>query len=256
MPTYRQSISWWCFVPEHLSPEQLVRAAVEIGYEAVELLPEAYWPLAQQYGLAIASVNGHASIAEGLNRRANHPRILRELEANIAKAEQWRIANLICFSGNRSGLKDDASGIEATAEGLAQVARRAEDAGVTLVLEVLNSKVDHPDYQADHTAWAVEVCRQVNSPAVKVLYDIYHMQIMEGDIIRTIETHHRWFGHYHTAGNPGRGELDERQELNYPAIFQAIAATGYTGYIGHEFIPRNDPIAGLRAAFEMARALH
>lgn len=233
-----------------------MRAAVEIGYDAVELLPEAYWPLAQQYGLAIASVNGHASIAEGLNCPANYPRILRELEANIVKAEQWRIANLICFSGNRNGLRDDAGGIEATAAGLAQVARRAEDAGVTLVLEVLNSKVDHPDYQADHTAWAVEVCRQVNSPAVKVLYDIYHMQIMEGDIIRTIETHYRWFGHYHTAGNPGRGELDERQELNYPAIFQAIAATGYTGYIGHEFIPRNDPIAGLRAAFEMARPSH
>ncbi|GIV67930.1 hydroxypyruvate isomerase family protein [Caldilinea sp.] len=252
-PAYRQSISWWCFVPDPLSPEELLRAAVEIGYDAVELLPEAYWPLARQYGLAIASVNGHASIVEGLNRRAHHPRIVRELEANIAKAEQWRIANLICFSGSRDGLHD-AAGVEATAEGLAQVARRAEDAGVTLVLEVLNSKVDHPDYQADHTAFAVEVCRQVNSPAVKVLYDIYHMQIMEGDIIRTIEAHHRWFGHYHTAGNPGRGELDEQQELNYAAIFRAIAATGYTGYIGHEFIPRKDPLAGLRAAFELACA--
>lgn len=254
MPAYQQSVSWWCFTPQLLSPQQLVRAAVEIGYAAVELLPEAYWPLAREHGLAIASVNGHASILEGLNRRANHARIARELTDAIAAAEQWRIANLICFSGSRTAL-DDAAGIEATADGLRLVARRAEDAGVTLVLEVLNSKVDHPDYQADHTAWAVEVCRQVGSPAVKVLYDIYHMQIMEGDIIRTIEAVHPWIGHYHTAGNPGRTELDDRQELNYRAIFAAIAATGYTGYIGHEFIPRGEPVAALAAAFALAQAV-
>jgi len=254
MPAYQQSVSWWCFTPQLLSPQQLVRAAVEIGYAAVELLPEAYWSLAREHGLAIASVNGHASILEGLNRHANHARIARELTDAIAAAEQWRIANLICFSGSRAAL-DDAAGIEATADGLRLVARRAEDAGVTLVLEVLNSKVDHPDYQADHTAWAVEVCRQVGSPAVKVLYDIYHMQIMEGDIIRTIEAVHPWIGHYHTAGNPGRTELDDRQELNYRAIFAAIAATGYTGYIGHEFIPRGEPVAALAAAFALAQAV-
>jgi hydroxypyruvate isomerase len=253
MPAYRQSISWWCFVPTLLSPEQFVRTAAEIGYAAVELLPEAHWKLARDHGLSIAAVDGHASIVDGLNRRANHARIVRELEAKIAKAEQWEIANLICFSGSRDGL-DDADGIAATAEGLAQVARSAEDAGVTLVLEVLNSKVDHPDYHANHTAWAVEVCRQVGSPAVKVLYDIYHAQIMEGDILRTIAAHHRWFGHYHTAGNPGRGELDEQQELNYASIFAAIAATGYSGYIGHEFIPKGDPVAGMRAAFALAQA--
>lgn len=253
MPAYQQSISWWCLAPHLLSPEQLVRAAAEIGYAAVELLPEEHWPLAKAHGLAIASVNGHASIVEGLNRRANHARIVNELTINIAKAAQWRIANLICFSGSRGGL-EDADGIAATAEGLAQVARRAADAGVTLVLEVLNSKVDHPDYHADHTAWAVEVCRQVDSPAVKVLYDIYHAQIMEGDILRTIAAQHRWFGHYHTAGNPGRGELDARQELNYAPIFAAIAATGYSGYIGHEFIPQGDPVAGMQAAFALAQA--
>ena len=253
MPIYRQSVSWWCFVPKLLSPEQFVRAAAEIGYAAVELLPEAHWRLASDHGLEIAAIDGHASIVEGLNRRANHPRIVRELEAKIATAEQWGIANLICFSGSRGGL-EDADAIAATAEGLAQVARRAADAGVTLVLEVLNSKVDHPDYHADHTAWAVEVCRQVDSPAVKVLYDIYHAQIMEGDILRTIAAQHRWFGHYHTAGNPGRGELDARQELNYAPIFAAIAATGYSGYIGHEFIPQGDPVAGMRAAFALAQA--
>jgi hydroxypyruvate isomerase len=251
MVEYRQSVSWWCLVPALLSPQELVRAAAEIGYAAVELLPELYWPLAREHGLAIAAVNGHASIEEGLNRRTHHARIVRELEANIAKAAAWGIANLICFSGNRGNL-DDTAGIEATAEGLARVARRAEEAGVTLVLEVLNSKVDHPDYQADQTRWAVEVCRQVGSPAVKVLYDIYHMQIMEGDILRTIEREHRWFGHYHTAGNPGRAEIDARQELNYRPIFQAIAATGYRGYIGHEFIPRGEAVAALRDAYQLA----
>ncbi len=252
MPAYSQSISWWCFVPHLLAPEQLVRVVAEIGYAAVELLPEEHWPLAKAHGLAIASVNGHASITDGLNQRENHTRIASELAANIAKAEQWGIANLICFSGDRRTLSDVA-GIEATADGLRQVARQAEDAGVTLTLEVLNSKVDHPDYHADRTAWAVEVCRQVGSPAVKVLYDIYHMQIMEGDIIRTIQAVHPWIGHYHTAGNPGRAELDDCQELNYRPIFEAIAATGYTGYLGHEFIPRGEPVAALRAAFELAK---
>ena len=251
MPTYQQSISFWCFVPQILTAHQLLRAAADIGYAAVELLPEADWPLAKEYGLAIASINGHESILDGLNQRANHSRIARELEANIAKAESWGIANLICFSGSRQAI-DDADGIQATAEGLRQVAQRAESAGITLVLEVLNSKVDHPDYHADHTNWAVEVCRLVDSPNVKVLYDIYHMQIMEGDIIRTIETVHPWIGHYHTAGNPGRAELDDRQELNYPPIFRAIAQTGYTGYVGHEFIPRGNPIEALAAAYAMA----
>lgn len=252
MSTYQQSIAWWCLTPHLLSPQQLVRAATESGYAAVELLPEEYWPLAKAHGLAIASINGHASIIDGLNRRANHARIERELTTNIAKAEEWRIVNLICFSGSREGL-DDAAGIEATADGLRQAARQAEDAGVTLVLEVLNSKIDHPDYHADRTAWAVEVCRQVGSPAVKVLYDIYHMQIMEGDIIRTIQAAHPWIGHYHTAGNPGRAELDDGQELNYRPIFRAIAATGYTGYIGHEFIPHGEPVAALAAAFALAK---
>ncbi len=252
MPTYRQSVSWWCFVPEVLSPQQFLRMAADLGLDAVELLPREYWQSARDHGLAIASVNGHASILDGLNRRENHARIIGELQESIRLAAEWEIANLICFSGSRAGL-DDGNGIAATAEGFARVAPLAEATGVTLVLEVLNSKVDHPDYQADRTAWAIEVCRIVGSPAVRVLYDIYHMQIMEGDIIRTIGAEHPWIGHYHTAGNPGRHELDAEQELNYPAIFRAIAATGYRGYVGHEFIPTGDPVAGLRAAVAMAR---
>ncbi len=252
MVSYRQSVSWWCFVPGILSPQEFLRMVADLGLDAVELLPREHWQHARDHGLAIASVDGHASILAGLNRRENHARILGELQENIRLAERWGIANLICFSGSRAGL-DDASGIANSAAGLARVAKAAEDAGVTLVLEVLNSKVDHPDYQADRTAWAVAVCQLVDSPAVRVLYDIYHMQIMEGDILRTIGAVHPWIGHYHTAGNPGRHELDAHQELNYPAIFRAIEATGYCGYVGHEFIPTGNPVASLRAAVEMAR---
>src|SRR5690606_19607338 len=191
-------------------------------------------------------------LEDGLNKRENHERITREIEANLKLAAEWNIPNLIVFSGNRDGL-DDQTGAEITAEGLRGVAKLAEDAGITLVLELLNSKVDHPDYQCDHTAWGIEVCRMVDSPRVKLLYDIYHMQVMEGDVIRTIQQHHGWFGHYHTAGNPGRNDLDDQQEIFYPPIFRAIAATGYDGYIGHEFIPKADPAAALRAAHELTR---
>jgi hydroxypyruvate isomerase len=245
-----QSIAWWCFVPNLLSPEQFVRAVAETGYPAIDLVPPEFWPLVTAHGLRLSAVAGHASLTLGLNRTDQHDRIERELRANLALAEQWRIPNLICFSGNREGLSD-AEGLEATAAGLARVAPAAESAGVTLVLELLNSKVDHPDYQADHTAWGVAVCQRVNSPRVKLLYDIYPMQIMECDLIRTIRAAYPWIGHYHTAGNPGRHDLDATQEIYYPAVWQAIAATGYTGYVAHEFIPTGEPLAALRAAFEL-----
>ena len=250
MARIKQSVSWWCFARGDMTPEKLVRAAAEIGYEAIELVEQQYWQLIKDHGLAIASVNGHRSIEEGLNRRENHARIEQELRAKIDLAAQWGIPNLICFSGNRAGLSDE-NGAAVTAEGLRRVARIAEDAGVTLVLELLNSKVDHRDYQCDHTDWGAQVVRMVDSPRVKLLYDIYHMQIMEGDIIRTIRTHHDCIGHYHTAGNPGRNELDETQELCYLPIIRAIAATGYAGFVGQEFIPKGDPVAALKAAFDL-----
>jgi hydroxypyruvate isomerase len=249
MGRIKQSVSWWCFA-RALSPRELVRASAEIGYAAVELAGQEHWQLIKDHGLAIASTGGHVSIEAGLNRRDQHDRIEQEIRASIALAEQWNIPNLICFSGSRAGL-DDSEGAEIAAEGLRRVAPMAEEAGVTLVLELLNSKVDHPDYQCDHTAWGVQVCEMVGSPRVKLLYDIYHMQIMEGDIIRTIRDHHQHFGHYHTAGNPGRNDLDETQELNYPPIIRAIVETGYDGYLGHEFIPKGDPIAALRAAYTL-----
>ncbi len=247
MARIKHSAAWWCYVRGDMTPERFVRTAAEIGYDAVEIVDPLYWQLVKDHGLTIASVVGHKTLVDGLNKRENHARIAAELHENIATAAKWGIPNLVVFSGNRNGLSDDA-GAEITAEGLRLAARAAEDAGITLVLELLNSKVDHKDYQCDRTDWGVRVVQMVDSPRVKLLYDIYHMQIMEGDIIRTIRDSHAHFGHYHTAGNPGRHEIDETQELNYPAIVRAIAATGYDGYLGQEFVPTGDPVVALRDA--------
>jgi len=246
MSPIKQSICWWCF--NTLSPEDICKAAIDIGYPAVELVSEELWPIVKDHGLVIASYGGHTPLEVGLNKRSNHDRIQREIEANLEKAVKWDIPNLIVFSGNREGMNEE-EGLANTVEGLQLVAKSAEDAGVTLVLELLNSKVDHPDYQCDHTSWGVKVCQQVGSPNVKLLYDIYHMQVMEGDVIQTIRDNHKWFGHYHTAGVPGRHEIDETQELYYPAIVRAIQATGYDGYLGQEFIPTRDALSGLRQAY-------
>jgi hydroxypyruvate isomerase len=249
MASIKQSVSAWCF-ERTLSPRDLAQTLAEIGYAGVDLVGQEHWALFKEHGLAIAAVNGHHSIEQGLNRRENHDRIEREITANLELAVHWGIPNLIVFSGNRAGV-DDAAGAEISAEGLRRVAGAAEDAGVTLVMELLNSKVNHPDYQADRTAWGVQVCNLVSSPCVKLLYDIYHMQVMEGDIIRTIQDHHIYFGHYHTAGNPGRNEIGAAQELYYPAIMRAILATGYDGYVGQEFIATGDPVAALKEAFDL-----
>jgi hydroxypyruvate isomerase len=246
----QQSAAWWCFVPQFFTPEAFVRTLAELGYTGIDLVPQEYWQLVTDHGLRITAARGHSSLTQGLNRRELHDHLEVELRANLDLAQQWNIPNLICFSGNRAGLSD-AEGAAATADGLLRVAGAAEAAGVTLLLELLNSRVDHPDYQADHTAWGVQVCQMANSPAVKLLYDIYHMQIMEGDIIRTLQAAAPWIGHYHTAGNPGRHEPDESQELNYPAIIRAIAATGFSGTICHEFVPAGEPLAALRAALAL-----
>jgi hydroxypyruvate isomerase len=250
MHRLKQSVSWWCFARGKLLPHTLIRAAADIGYEGIELVDQAYWPLIKEHGLSIVSTNAGLSIEQGLNRREHHARLEQKIRVALHLAEQWSIPILIVFSGNRQGLSDH-TGVEMTAEGLSHVTQAAEDAGVTLAIELLNSKVDHLDYQCDHTAWGVEVCRQVNSPRVKLLYDIYHMQIMEGDIIRTIREYYPYFAHYHTAGNPGRHEIDETQELNYVPIIRALLETGYTGYLGQEFLPLGDPIEALKQAFDL-----
>jgi len=248
MKRIKQCFAWWCF--SNVQPEELVFAAANIGYQGVELAGVEHWPLIKKVGLTIVSIQGHASIEDGLNRRENCRRIQNELAANIETAVKWGIPNLICFSGNRDGI-DDNTGAEITAESLHSVAKMAENAGVTLALELLNSKVDHKGYQCDKSDWGIRVCQMVASPNVKLLYDIYHMQIMEGNIIQTIHDNYRYIAHYHTAGVPGRRDLDDTQELNYPAILREIQATGYEGFIGQEFIPKGDPIAALKKAFEL-----
>ncbi len=254
----KQSFAWWCFANRGLEPEALLAGAARIGYAGVDLLDEALWPLAARHGLAVAAVAGHGTLADGLGRRENSSRIEAELRAGIAKAAAARIPVLICFSGNRAPGIDTETGLAAAAETLARVAPTAEAAGVALALELLNSRVDHPDYLADHTAWGVRLRERVNSPAVRLLFDIYHLQIMEGDILRTIARDHRHFAHYHTAGNPGRGEFggeyDLEQELNYPAILRAIRRTGFDGYVAHEFIPKGDPLAALARAHALTAA--
>ena len=251
-----QSFSWWCFANRGVEPDNLLLQAAEIGYVGVDLIDESLWSTVKSYGLTITAISGHGTIDQGLNRRENASRVEEELTINIRKAELWKIPNLICFSGQRAGQSDD-EGSLICAETLSRIAPIAANAGVTLIMELLNSKIDHSDYQCYHTDWGVRLCERVDSPAFRLLYDIYHLQIMEGDIIRTIERHHQWFAHYHTAGNPGRGQPDATQELNYPAIYRAIAGTGYEGYISHEFLPSGDPVEELKRAFNSAKqALH
>ncbi len=248
-----QSVSWWCFAGRGVDDDTLLAQAASIGYRAVELIGESLFDKVRDAGLVIASHGGHQSISRGLNDVGEHDRIVAEIERSLALAVRYEIPNLIVFSGDRrAGLTDD-EGAQNTARGLQRVAKAAEDAGVTLVIELLNSKVDHGGYQCDRSAWGVRVCEMVGSPRVKLLYDIYHMQIMEGDIIRTIQDHHAHFAHYHTAGVPGRQDMDDTQELNYPPIMKAIAETGYDGFVGHEFIPKGDPIEALRAAYDLCR---
>ncbi len=208
------------------------------------------WPAVKAAGMRIVSIGGHGNFTDGLNRKENHERIEQELKRNIEVATSNKIPNLICLSGTRRGLSDE-EGIYNTVAGIRRVIKLAEEARVTLMIELCNSKVDHPDYQADHTKWGVEVCKLVNSPFCKLLYDIYHMQIMEGDIIRTLRENIQYIGHFHIAGNPGRNNIDDTQELNYVGIMKAIAATGFSGYVGHEYTPVGDAVQVLRDTYRM-----
>ena len=252
MAKIRQSACFWCFCREGVSMEDVVARAARIGYESLEMAPPEHWDLIRAHGMRLAVVVGHDSLTEGLNNPANHDRIEDELLASIELAAANDIPGVICFSGNRAGRSDE-EGRDHTIAGLQRVAGAAEEKGVNLCMELLNSRVDHPDYQCDHTAWGVEVCRGVGSPRVKLLYDIYHMQIMEGDLIRTIDESIDHIAHFHTAGNPGRHDMDETQEICYPPIMRAIAGTGYDGYVGHEFVPKGDPLAALQAAYDLCR---
>ena len=252
----RQSVCYPIIELGGMSLGELFSAAAEIGYAGVEMWGrgdnfEQIAALASKHGLVIASMIGHASASGGLNKRAEHDRIEGELKTSIDIAADYGIPGLICMSGNRQPHVSEMEAIEATADCLRRVAPYAEEKRVNLNLELLNSKVDHPGYQCDHTAWGVAVCQRVESPRVKLLYDIYHMQIMEGDVIRTIRENVRWIGHFHTAGNPGRGDFDDTQELNYTGICAAIAASGYDLYVGHEFRPKGEVTEAIRRAFAL-----
>jgi hydroxypyruvate isomerase len=227
------------------------RACADMGLSGIDLLQENEWAAVREHGLICTmGYGGGGSIPDGLNVKANHDQIVRNFEQSIPKAEAQKVPNLITFFGNRRGMPDEEA-IANSVEGLNRIKKVAEDHGVTLCVELLNSKVNHKDYQGDHTAFGVQVVKAVNSPRVKLLYDIYHMQIMEGDVIRTIRDNLSSIAHFHTGGVPGRHEIDDTQELNYAAVCRAIVDSGFTGYLAHEFSPTRDPLTSLREAVKL-----
>ncbi|MDA1192596.1 MAG: TIM barrel protein, partial [Candidatus Poribacteria bacterium] len=203
MGAIKQSVCWGCFKRGDVTPEQLIATSKKIGYKSIEMGPREHWQQIKDAGMDIAISVGHGSLGDGLNKRENHDRIEDQLKSNIDTAVEFGIPSLIAFSGNRNGLSDE-DGLEICAEGLKRATPYAEEKGITICMELLNSKVNHPDYQCDYTVWGVELCKNVGSDRFKLLYDIYHMQIMEGDLIRNIRDYIDYIGHFHTAGNPGR----------------------------------------------------
>jgi hydroxypyruvate isomerase len=233
--------------------EECCKMAAELGVKGFDLIGPQDWPTLKKYGLLPTMVPGGTSIPEGTNRLENHAKMIPLMREAIEKAASVSAPDVIALSGTRKGMSDE-KGIENTVIFLNQVKAIAEDKGVTVCLELLNSKVNHPDYQCDHTAWGVEVCKRVNSPRVKLLYDIYHMQIMEGDVIRTIKDNIKWLGHFHTGGVPGRHEIDDSQELNYRAVAKAIVEAGFTGWLAHEYNSPKDPRKALEEALDICDA--
>ncbi|HAM71802.1 MAG TPA: hydroxypyruvate isomerase [Verrucomicrobiales bacterium] len=251
------SVCKWCY--PKVSLEEMCRAGKEIGLTSVELLQPSDFPTLKRHGLTCAmvsnpTVDGLGGITKAWNRVEHHDRLVDVYHRQIDAVAEAGMTNLICFSGNRDGL-DDAKGIENCALGLKRILARAEEKKVTLVMELLNSRVDHHDYQCDHSAWGIELCKRIGSERFKLLYDIYHMQIMEGDVIATIRRSHAYFAHYHTGGVPGRHEIDDTQELHYPAILKAIVETGFQGHVAQEFIPaRPDVLASLKQGVQLCDA--
>jgi hydroxypyruvate isomerase len=248
--TLPQCFAWWAFHRPEVEPRRLLAEAAEVGYRGVEILDQQYWPLVHAAGLEIVAICGQESQQRGLNDPRQHADLQREILGNLDLARDNGIGSLILFVGDRIG-DDDDTAIGHTVDGIAALIEPATAAGVTLLIEPMNSTVDHPGQQCDHLDWALRVVDALDSPIVRVVYDVYHMQIMEGDIIRTIRRHHAQLGHIQTAGVPGRGPLDGDQELNYPAIARAIADSGYRGYVSHEFFPPGDPVSALRDAYQI-----
>lgn len=248
----KQGVSYWTY-EKWFTLDELCKEAVRIGLKGMDLVTPDQYSLVQQHGLVPSMTSGTKpnTIPIGLNRLENHNAVLESLKNDITLAAAAKVPNVITFSGNRAGMPD-AEGLENCAIALNKIKSYAEEKNVTVNLELLNSKVNHKDYMADHSAWGVELMKRVNSPRVKLLFDIYHMQIMEGDLIRTIRENIDFIGHFHTGGNPGRHELDGTQEVNWHAVAKAIADTGYTGFFSHEFVPiRTPPINSLEQAYQI-----
>jgi hydroxypyruvate isomerase len=243
--SFRHSACRWCY--KKMALDDLAVQGKRIGLESIELLEPDEWPVVQRHGLTCAMAMGVTKITTGLNRLENHAAMVPGMVERIGACADAGLPNVIVFSGSRGGM-DDELGLQNCAVALKQMMGEAERRKVTVCMELLNSKVDHHDYMCDHTAWGVELVKRVGSERFKLLYDIYHMQIMEGDVVRTIRQNHEYIAHYHTGGVPGRHEIDDTQELNYPMIARAIKETGYRGFLAQEFIPVHDPMTSLAAA--------
>ncbi|NLW84596.1 MAG: TIM barrel protein [Phycisphaerae bacterium] len=243
----KQSVCKWCYGNQPL--ETFAAYCASIGIQSIELAEPQEWPVLQKHGLICAMTPSH-SIGKGLNRKENHAECLAQIRTSIEKTSEAGFPNIICFSGNRAGM-DDEEGLDNCAIALKEIVGFAEQKKVTICMELLNSKRNHRDYMCDRTHWGGALVRRVGSPNFRLLYDIYHMQVQEGDVIATIREYKDCIGHYHTAGVPGRNELDEGQELYYPAIMKAIVETGFTGYVGQEFVPKKDPLKSLAEAVQL-----
>ena len=249
----KQGVTRGVFARE-MSLEECCRAAARLGIRGFDLIGPADWPLLKKYGLvpSMYPPGPGGTIPDALNRQENHGRLEKSLRAALDESAANGVPNIITFSGNRRGMPD-AEGADNCVAFLNKLKAQAEDKGVTICMEYLNSKVNHKDYMFDHIAWGVDVVKRVNSPRVKILFDIYHAQIMDGDIVRNIRDYFQWISHFHTGGNPGRHEIDRTQELNYPFVMEAIADLGFTGFVSHEYTPSpgHDPIETLDKAIQL-----
>ncbi len=243
------SVCKWCY--DKIPLEEFAKDCKKIGLKSIELLGPEDWPTLKKHGLTCALPNGAGmGINKGFNDPALHDALVADYETIFPKLKEAGYSTIICFSGNRRGMSDY-DGMRNCAVGLKRLMPAAKKYGITMIMELLNSKVDHKDYMCDYTAWGAGLCEMIGSENFKLLYDIYHMQIMEGDVIATIRKYHSYIGHYHTGGVPGRNEIDQTQELFYPAIMKAIHETGFKGYVAQEFIPKLDPINSLRQGVEI-----
>jgi hydroxypyruvate isomerase len=245
------SVCQWTY--GFMSIEELCKVVKDIGFNAIDLVPPKDWPTLQKYGIysSMCYVAGDVSLTKGWNNTDYHDALIQQFNDVFPLMKNAGYTDVICFSGSRNGM-DDETGLKNCETGLKKILSNAEKNGVTVQMELLNSKVDHKDYMCDNHKWGIELCKRISSPNFKLLYDIYHMQIDEGDVIRTIKDNKDYFGHYHTGGVPGRHEIDDTQELYYPAIMKAIVDTGFKGYVAQEFIPAaDDKTASLRKAIQI-----